>query len=120
MTTTKEFAALVRKLALRADPARAPGWEATLGLSIAGLPWLSLSASQHGIAVEDWGGDRSSVKTEIEMSEAGLRSWLMGGVDYTHLLKRGEIELRSGNQFDLLLLSKSFGLRPERRQEVAR
>ena len=119
MTRADQLGPLVRKLATRAEPARVPGWRAIVALRVEGSPWLSLRADQRGVAVTTWTGDQSGVTTEVEMSERGARLWLLEGVDYTHLLKSGDINLIRGSQFDLLLLSKSFGLRPERRQEIA-
>ena len=118
MASLEQLRGLVAKLATRSDPSRAPGWKTSLGISVAGRRWLKMRADEHGIEVADWMADGSAVSTEIEMSAAGLKAWLLSGIDYTHLLKRGEIEVRSGSQFDLLLLSKSFGLRPERQQEI--
>src|SRR5205807_1710883 len=120
MPTADELLSLVRSLAAKADPVRTPGWRTVVSLRVAKSPWLRCTADARGITVVEWTGGPSEATTEVNLSTSAVRSWLLDGVDYTHLIKSGDIEVSTGTQFDLLLLSKSFGLRPERRNGTAR
>ena len=51
MASLEQLRDLVAKLATRSDPSRAPGWIASVGISVAGRRWLKMCADEHGIEV---------------------------------------------------------------------
>src|SRR5262245_48812832 len=105
MTTVDDLIPVVELLATMADPGRTPGGCTTLVISVAGSPWLCCTADERGITVtQPTEPAPDGPLTEVDVSAEGLRSWLLGGVDFTHLLKAGQMRIRSGTYFDVLLL----------------
>lgn len=92
---------------------RIPNWSATVEIIVGAQPWVTCHASADGIAITEGRAQGVQHTTVTVRRDDGLRSWLVGGIDYTHLIRSGEMTIE-GNYFDVLLLSKALGLRPEK------
>jgi hypothetical protein len=111
--TASELRDALTALAATARMSRIPNWSATIEITVGARPWVTCHASGDGIVITE--GRTQGVKptTVTVRTDDGLRSWLLSGIDYTHLVRSGEMTIK-GNYFDVLLLSKALGLRPEK------
>lgn len=112
MTASDELRATLTEFARTSRMDRIPNWSARVGIRLGAVDWVTCAASSDGVVVEEAITDADSV---LSISgEPALRRWLVEGVDYTNLVESGDITIH-GNYFDVLLLSKALGLRPDRK-----
>jgi hypothetical protein len=99
-------------LAASARVGRVPGWAGSVAIVVDGVQWVTCFVDPAGVRSRP---SATSAVTVIHARSAdAVRRWLIDGVDYTHLVQSGEFEI-DGTYFDVLLLSKVLGLRPDRK-----
>jgi hypothetical protein len=108
-----DWAQLIVERARGAQMWRMPGWTARVGLVLEGVPWLIAQPLSSHLDVQRWMPGGPAPTTTVCVTLDGLRRWLTEGVDFTHLVKEGLMQVVGGTYFDLLLLSKALRLRPE-------
>jgi hypothetical protein len=114
------LAAVIADLAATSRIGKIPNWTCRIDLLIEGQPWLTCLAEPGHLVVCPTSEAAGEATTSVSMTGSGVTEWLLHGVDYTHLVRRGELDIISGTYFDLLLLSKALGLRPEKKAEARR
>ena len=115
MTVPTDLRHSLTRLASTAHTERVPNWSASIGIVVAGSDWLTCRAGADGVEILDSVG---TVDTTLHaIAEDPVRRWLINGVDFTHLVRAGDMAI-DGSYFDILLLSKVLGLRPDRREMV--
>lgn len=117
MTVPAELRTVLDELAVKGRPGRVPGWSGRVAIVVAGAPWVTCSVNATGVTVTE---GRAADATVFSVAAVPtLRRWLVDGVDHTHLLQSGAARIE-GVSFDVLLLSKALGLRPDRTRIEAR
>lgn len=110
----QEWTRLLQQKAARAQLWRMPGWTARVGIVLDGDPYVTVQPQQDRLVVAPWATDGGpNPTTSVSVTSEAIERWLVGGVDFTHLVKAGGMRVLSGTYFDVLLLSKALRLRPE-------
>lgn len=105
----------LEKLAATARLDRVPNWSASIGITIADEKWLTCRADANGLSIVDGVG---VVDTTLVAADADtVKRWLVDCVDYTHMIRSGDMVIK-GSYFDVLLLSKALGLRPDKKEPL--
>lgn len=113
MSTLAQLQHVLDELASRARTERVPNWSAEIGIVIADSPWVTCSVGTEGIRILEGVGEVDT--TLFARTSDAARRWLVDYVDYTHIVRDGDMSIE-GSYFDVLLLSKALGLRPDRRE----
>jgi hypothetical protein len=104
-------------LAASGRAGRAAGWSGSVALVVDGADWVTCTVDAALVQVRPAG---TAAATTIRARSAdAVRRWLVDGVDYTHLVASGDFVI-DGVSFDVLLLSKVLGLRPDRKVAATR
>ena len=115
MSVAPELRDALDEVASTARVDRVPNWSANIGITVANEPWVTCRTSPDGVAVVD---GVALVDTTLFAADAdAVRRWLVDCVDYTHIVRSGDMVIE-GSYFDVLLLSKALGLRPDRKEIV--
>jgi hypothetical protein len=96
---------------------RIADWSGSVEIVVGGVAWVICLVDGSGVRLA---GPDTDAATTLRVTSAGaLRSWLVDGVDFTHLVASGDFAI-DGVYFDVLLLSKALGLRPDRNRSASR
>ena len=117
MSVPENLREQITALAAGAGPHRVSGWTGAIAIVVGGDHWLTCVVEPSAVHLTD---DQVGAPTTLNAASSdALRRWLVDGVDYTHLVRSGEFTI-DGVYFDVLLLSKVLGLRPDRKLSVTR
>lgn len=112
MSVDENLRKQITVLAAGANTHRVSGWTGAIAIVVAGDHWLTCVVELSTVHLTD---EHDAVPTTLNVASfVALRRWLVDGVDYTHLVASGEFTI-DGVYFDVLLLSKVLGLRPDRK-----
>lgn len=112
MNSLDELRARLDALAASARVGRVPGWSGSVAIVVDGMQWVTCFVDAAG--VQSRPAATSAATTIHARSADAVRRWLIDGIDYTHLVQSAEFTI-DGAYFDVLLLSKVLGLRPDRK-----
>jgi len=116
MSVPAELRDALDEVASTARVDRVPNWRASIGIVVGDEPWVTCRTGSDGVSIVEGVTD---VDSTLFASDAEvLKRWLVDCVDYTHLVRAGDMVI-DGSYFDVLLLSKALGLRPDRREVFA-
>ncbi|WP_157890497.1 hypothetical protein [Mycolicibacterium goodii] len=117
MSSSEVLREQITALAGAANTRRVAGWTGAVAIVVGEHHWVTCVVGPSAVELSD----RSiTAPTTLRASSfAALHRWLIDGVDYTHLVASGEFTVL-GVYFDVLLLSKVLGLRPDRKASVSR
>lgn len=107
----------ITALARAANTHRVFGWTGAVAIVVGDHHWLTCMVDPSAVELSD----RPTTAPTIlcAASFEAVHRWLIGGVDFTHLVASGEFSVR-GVYFDVLLIAKVLGLRPDRKTSVSR
>ena len=117
MPTTEELRDVLAGLVSEAKAGRVAPWHGVVGIAVGASLWATCAIDVTGVHLIDESIPGATV-ARLSSTDA-LSSWLVDGVDYTHLVAQGDLVIE-GVYFDVLLLSKALNLRPDRRPSADR
>jgi hypothetical protein len=117
MNSPTDLSVTLSNLIERASTKRIPNWAPRSALFLDGGAWTVVTVEGDALVTHSAG--EPDIDTTVFLTSRGAHQWLVGGVDFTHLAKSGDLTVGSGTYFDVLLLSKALGLRPERKGSMA-